>query len=68
MNVGNRPARRNGEKKNRDSLTPSLPLRRYGAGHVTELLLAHGKKLDDEQVGRGIVRGLRRDVTAGGDG
>jgi len=31
-------------------LTP----RRYGAGHVSELLRAHGKKLDDEQVGRGL--------------
>jgi len=30
------------------------PLRRYGAGHVSELLLARGKKLDDEQVGRGL--------------
>lgn len=28
--------------------------RRYGAGHVSELLRAHGKKLDDEQVGRGL--------------
>lgn len=49
-NVIGESTRRDGGKKNRDSLTP----RRYGAGRVSELLRAHGKKLDDEQVGRGL--------------
>lgn len=56
MNIGNRATRysEDGEKKNRDSLTLQPPHRRYGAGHVPELLRVHRKKLDDEQVGRGL--------------
>lgn len=41
------------QRREEESRFFDSPLRRYGAGHVSELLLARGKKLDDEQVGRG---------------
>lgn len=53
MNIGNR-AMRHGEKRKEEESRFFDPLRRYGAGHVSELLRVHGKKLDDEQVGRGL--------------